>query len=311
MSRYSYLRDRSLTESLSHWSYRYVLPSLLSLKKRENEPSTSIDFFLLGSGRNGSTLLASILNNHPRLRIHPEAYFLPQAIMRYGLSPFSSPKGIERFLKASMAQPKYTGTYNIPRHTLNTANVSGFAQTYGTCMRRALGIEPSSEELLGDKTPILVHYIDAVFPVFSRSKYLFLIRDPADVAYSYLQIKDSANHAFDAAIWRIRDSYRAYWYLKARTPVHLIGYEDLVSQPDAVLTGIANFLGVQPIIGLHNVQRDLSEMAADGLDHLKNVSSALSTSNIGKGRKALSSEQISALRNAENDYERIRLDLKG
>ena len=39
-------------------------------------------FFILGSGRNGSTLLSSILNAHPELFIPSEQFILPYTIMR-------------------------------------------------------------------------------------------------------------------------------------------------------------------------------------------------------------------------------------
>ena len=40
------------------------------------------NFFILGSGRNGSTLLASILNAHHNLFIPPEQFVLPYVIMK-------------------------------------------------------------------------------------------------------------------------------------------------------------------------------------------------------------------------------------
>ena len=55
------------------------------LKKKTNVDSSN-SFFILGSGRNGSTLVASILNAHRDIFIPPEQFILPYAIMKRYLS---------------------------------------------------------------------------------------------------------------------------------------------------------------------------------------------------------------------------------
>ena len=75
-----------MTSNYQLIKYRLLIPSLIKLVKlfRKNKNYHSISeqpFFILGSGRNGSTLLASILNSNPNILIPPEQYVLPYSIM--------------------------------------------------------------------------------------------------------------------------------------------------------------------------------------------------------------------------------------
>ena len=77
--------------------YRFLFPLLIYVfdlicnvnKKIKKTPLTK-PFFIYGSGRNGSTLLASLLNNNENISIPPEQYVMPHAIIDWKLNKFQS-----------------------------------------------------------------------------------------------------------------------------------------------------------------------------------------------------------------------------
>ena len=67
----------------------YNISKLYGLKNSMVKPTDIYQpFFILGSGRNGSTLLSSMLNNHSKLIVPLENYILPYAIIKYRLYNF-------------------------------------------------------------------------------------------------------------------------------------------------------------------------------------------------------------------------------
>ena len=66
-------------------AYKFLLLPLVQLIRlftSKNSSKINPNFFIIGSGRNGSTLLATILNAHKDIFIPPEQFVLPYAIIR-------------------------------------------------------------------------------------------------------------------------------------------------------------------------------------------------------------------------------------
>ena len=68
--------------------YSIILFFVNLFRNKKKDYSSENSFFILGSGRNGSTLLSSILNAHKSLFIPPEQFVLPYAIMKRYLFVF-------------------------------------------------------------------------------------------------------------------------------------------------------------------------------------------------------------------------------
>ena len=74
--------------------YLILAPLLIKLRNSllgerntgvDDFPSKSPLFFIMGSGRNGSTLLALLLGRHNKIFLPPEQYVLPYSIMSWNL----------------------------------------------------------------------------------------------------------------------------------------------------------------------------------------------------------------------------------
>ena len=73
-------------------------------------------------------------------------------------------------------------------------------------------VKPNSK-IWGDKSPLNTNFIKYIYPEFQTAKYIFLLRDPRDVALSYK--KYLGNQFFNFGIWKWQDSVKAYAYLQS------------------------------------------------------------------------------------------------
>ena len=77
--------------------YQYVLFVMFFKKKIIDRASVNSGkkdnsiFFIFGSGRNGSTLLARLLNTHSQIFLPPEQFALPYTIIDWHSSLFKNP----------------------------------------------------------------------------------------------------------------------------------------------------------------------------------------------------------------------------
>ena len=87
--------------------------NLLRLCKTKNRDPITDHFFVLGSGRNGSTLLASILNAHKDIFVPPEQFILPYAIMKQYLSFFHTKNAWRKDILRMFIEEKKTLNWNV------------------------------------------------------------------------------------------------------------------------------------------------------------------------------------------------------
>lgn len=282
-----------------------MVPALISLlrlwktsRDRKPGPLQPPPFFILGSGRNGSTLLASILNNHKDIFIPPEAYVLPYAIMRWKIMKGESVQDFCDFvvdeLKRRDVEPKWalgnmTGADIIVRLPSERPVVQEVFDALYRLYGESLG-KPFT--LWGDKTPMLTHFVDYIYPEVPGAKYIFLIRDPRDVVLSYSKMKDHLASDPRYAIWKWNDSVRSYDFLKQKTKVLLIKYEDLATSSEEVLKKTQEFLGVELIHNIAEQPREAGLLNVQRLSHLGNITNPINAGSVHNWRGKLSPEMI-------------------
>ena len=210
---------------------------------------TEAPFFIIGSGRNGSTLLACILNNHPNLFIPPEQTAIPRALIKWSIQKTPWDKFIQHFITnlSSHSNQWQLDFDDIQRSLLsleyrhrNFANiVSLIYKDYGHLLSK-------SNFLWGDKTPSNTHYVRLLKQEFPNSKYIFLVRDPRDVILSHL----TANPVYyanllDFLIWRWKDSVYQFEWLNSnfQDDVFLLPYERFVISAAQETQRIIDWLG--------------------------------------------------------------------
>lgn len=293
-----------MTSNYQLIKYRLLIPLLIKLvklfRKDKNFAISEQPFFILGSGRNGSTLLASILNSNSNILIPPEQYVLPYSIMSWYLKKYSFENFIDFTLEELQKEHKTSNwifnkdetkkaILSIDKEKRNLINI--FDSLYRSY---------SKEEVLmwGDKTPLNTHFIKYVYDVFPKANFIVLLRDPRDVVLSYSKMPTHPASNPNYALWKWNDSIRTYDFLKKMNAnVLLVKYEDLVSFTNEELSRISDFLNIK----LNN-QKNPDTLGVENQLHHQNLKKPISTASIGKWKNELSDETLKLIikESAEN-----------
>ena len=189
------------------------------------ESTPDVEFFLLGAGRGGTSLLTGLLDYHPRLEV-----------------------GYEAFAGSHLAGPRDGGASSSA--TLNRRMAAFLAACREEARRhpeKIWGNKLTSEHLFRTAEQDFARQEGALATlqafldqVVERRKLIFVLRDGRAAVLSKMQ---RANRSLEAACWRWRFSALCYRYLRDQRPqTHLLRFEDLLQAPEKELKKICRFL---------------------------------------------------------------------
>ena len=263
--------------------YRLVISFLVSFMRIFSNAPIKLNpapFFILGSGRNGSTLLASILNAHKDVFVPPEQFILPYSIFKRYLKFYWSINHLKEDILNTIKMPNNTlWKIDLKEIELKDKNIaSSFNSIYRSYAKQVKG----DVKIWGDKTPLNIHFLNFIYPEFSNAKYIFLIRDPRDVALSYKKLTDHKARNTDFAIWKWNDSVKMLDYLLARTDVLIIKYEELVCNPERELKKILSYLEISEDMSILSSKSSSSDMGVGDHSFHQNLDKPINSSSVGK-----------------------------
>ena len=232
--------------------------------------------FVCGAARSGTTLLRDLLDGHPQLAVVPtESLFytyLDGALFGLRQERHSAYLG-RRWLERLIAPPPYwllgssapgkspyvtfardfVGWWQVPdqRRDARIASwpIVAFALSYAQWLGG--GRLPPSAQMWVEKTPSSERFLHRIWRDFPAAKVIHIVRRPEAVLASVKAMRPHAWSRVDAVKHVVRyvaPSYRIAadgerCFPKER--YHLVRYEDLAADPDAMMTRIAEFLGVE------------------------------------------------------------------
>ncbi|WP_251963092.1 sulfotransferase family protein [Salinibacter ruber] len=278
----------------------YVVLSALSHKEHVCKP-----FFVVGSGRCGSTLLRRILHSSPELHIPPENWKLGEIIQSYPCHHFLL--SWEELVHLTVARVEHLGdrwfTETPTDLVHDLLDVDEEKQTLPFLIDRIYRFhgEKSGADFSrwGDKTPMNVRFLNEISALFPDAKFINLVRDGVDVVHSWAQLPDyhdltSPSHRWKTAIDKADEFQKSY-------PDKLITvrYENLVSQPEEIARRVFEFIEADyPGAAAFEFEHTEEMQTAKDIEHYQNVFGPITTENIGKGRRNLSrrdKERIDAI----------------
>ena len=206
--------------------------------------------FILSSPRSGSTLLRVMLAGHPNLSSPPELHLLPFQTMaereqELGISHLG--EGLKRAfmaLKGIDVQSSQKLVASLIQEDISIAEVYQMLQ------------QLAGERLLVDKSPTYAskrETLDRAEIVFNNAKYIHLVRHPYAVIESFARMRmdklissgNSDPYQLAELIWQDSNQNILDFAQEVdRDRYHLVYYEDLVSKPQEVMTGICDFLEI-------------------------------------------------------------------
>lgn len=208
------------------------------LRKTVDSGKRNHGIFIVGTGRCGTSLLATILDSHSNIAITPETHFVPEC-----LSVLRASSDPETMLKIISSYPRYP-ELNIPFDTLRERFMGSIRRTPSFLVNCLYDIyaETHNKSRWGDNTPFYGFHMRRLQAITGGAKFIHIVRDGRDVALSVIPLKWGPNDIETAAQWwqeslrRIRDEARHLpFYMEIR-------YEDLILESETSLRKICAFV---------------------------------------------------------------------
>jgi hypothetical protein len=213
--------------------------------------------FVLGAGRSGTTLMASLLSAHPRIAVPPETHFIKRALQWGPLT--GGPNDFDQFWAAFSQWSRFKDLEldaTDCRMAIEARGDYSFRAIFATLLdlyRRKTG-----KERVGEKTPGHWGFIGTLLDWYPRARIIAIQRDPRAVVASQIHCPwvtvTPANLSQGIFVNSRMTQIAAYarnWarvYDRAIPPflanprVMLVRYEDLVMNPEVVLREVCHFV---------------------------------------------------------------------
>jgi protein-tyrosine sulfotransferase len=282
---------------LSAWDlfkYRILIPIAFFFLTQQRKKLNKQPFFIIGSGRNGSTLLAGLLNNHSGIFIPPEQHKVPYHLFIWRIKFWKSRKEkaknlIKALSKNSQWDFEPNSTLKYVKETTDLTFNSLIEQIYVAFAKQKKGEDYIG--IWGDKTPLQTHFIRNIGNEFPHAKFIYLTRDPRAVVSSYRKMINHPASNMKYAIWKWKDSHRQFNLLRKKgSSVLIIKYESLVSNPKNILAQVIAFLGLDLEEDIWRNKGSLTKMGVSSQAHHQNLKNPVNSASLRKWKIELSSE---------------------
>lgn len=270
---------------------------------KANEDSKGSIVQLVGSGRNGSTLIGTILNQHSKLVVVPEQFFFHTSFLRYKLYGLMPWRWLVKKILSEAQKPIKTVGWNtnfsaswyslMALPTEDRSFRSIMDSTYS-----AYADSTGKDGPIVDKTPLNAQTIEELLQVYPDVKYIFLNRDGRAVVNSYMRgtkevFQEMNGLERSARFWN--ECIEAWDAVKAVVPEHRrfeISYERLVTDTESLLRELCLFLEVDFEAGLMAHHQNADKMGVDAMAHHQNLKRPIGAQSIHKWKTQLTAEQV-------------------
>jgi len=203
-------------------------------------------FFIVGSGRSGTTLLRMMLCSHSRISIPPETWFLLPLVRRLSIDRTLNPSEIESAISLMTKHHRWP-VMKLDAEELRR-RVRQITDRHLRDVVEAVyrsHMEAHGKVRWGDKTPPYIEIVPQLVRLFPGVRFVHLIRDGRDVARSFQDTHWVSPWLHDnTEEWVRAMRYQRRWERSdLRDLILQIRYEDLVLDTEATLRKICKFLG--------------------------------------------------------------------
>lgn len=204
--------------------------------------------FIVGMPRSGTTLMRSLLNQHPQVSLAlTESHFIPYLMRIFGdPPPFHAHANVELFIKRfhqttffqRLSECGYT--FN-PEDLYRHANLDSWASIFEHILRHFSPKPDRADTIWGDKTPGYIKHMPLLKQLCPQAKFLHMIRDPRDCCLSVRQ-------SWGKSIYRAAHRWQSTLSEARRVGQTLkddyleVTYESLLEDTEGVMERVADFL---------------------------------------------------------------------
>ena len=248
-------------------------------------------FFIVGSGRCGTTLMRRILQSHSEVIIPDENYTIYKSY-KICNQPISWPEKVELIFSQLMSQDSYQHLDLFPLIKC-LSKLEGEKQRLDNlwnCFHWFYSkVCNKKVTRWGDKTPLNIIHLDPVISIFPNAKFICLVRNAYDVSASYASMKGREGKVEEGLDRWIKSNFCVFQFLfRHPSSVHFVKYEDLVTNPQAEVQKVCQFISLDFQASMIE-KVDTAKTMTDVLlhEHLNNVKKEIFTDSVGKGVKAI------------------------
>ncbi|RKT53834.1 sulfotransferase family protein [Saccharothrix australiensis] len=208
---------------------------------------SSSPVFIVGTERSGSNLLRLVLDSHPNIAVPHPPHF-----MRY-LAPLAASYG-DLAVAANRRALAEDALLLLRRHIHPWPRPVDADRVVATASPSVFGVVSAIYEQhristgkarWGCKSTFMVDHVDDVLREYPDAKFVWLVREPRDVAASAKRsVFGHCDPYLMARLWAAQQR-RGLAALRRHGPdvVRLLRYEDLVRRPREEITALCDFLG--------------------------------------------------------------------
>ncbi len=202
-------------------------------------------FFIVGSGRSGSTLLRLILSSHSRITIPPETWFILPLIEKIPLTSILTRMEVEE------AVAIITSHYRWPDMRIDKKELYSWARALDKPRLRDIlnliynyHLKLENKCRWGDKTPPYIKILPDLLLLYPEAKFINIVRDGHDVAKSFQNKGWNGKWLFRNIVeWKESIiQYNLYKATNLADRIFEVKYEDLVLYTEKTVKKLCSFL---------------------------------------------------------------------
>ncbi|NHI17556.1 sulfotransferase [Microbacterium excoecariae] len=206
--------------------------------------------FVVGGQRSGTTLLASLIAAHPDLESGPEAKVFEKVSASERAACVADPawprRAVSALLTVRLSGERVTDLFGLDQAAL-TAYLANRPPSEGALLAAMFeaGDRLAPGQRWVEKTPNHIEHVAALQREFPDARFVRILRDPRDVAASLAKVPwGSPSPLANAWAWREQVRRTATPLAALAGALLTVRYEDLLSEPEAVMRRVAAHIGV-------------------------------------------------------------------
>jgi hypothetical protein len=201
-------------------------------------------FFIVGSDRSGSTMLRLMLNEHSRLCVPPETWFLADLMNVLPLSGPLARKQLDHALRIIGAHWRWK-EWGVADSDLNACARSLKSPTLADLIDGVFRLKAAGKPRWGDKTPGYLTEMGRLHRVFPGAKFVHIVRDGRDVCLSLRRTGWEGDTTWSIAQYWSKHVGTGFRQGRLLPQGHYleVAYSDLVLKTEETLRRVCAFLG--------------------------------------------------------------------
>lgn len=152
----------------------------------------------------------------------------------------------------------------------------------------------SGKRRWGNKSTFMVHHVERALARDRGARFVWLVRDPRDVAVSSRTSVFSTCHPFNTGrLWTMQQAEALAHQKRVPEAIHLLRYEELCDEPEKSLRALCAFLDedYEPTM-LQYFEGSEAQKSAALSESWKNTASPVQSTNHGRWRKELTANDV-------------------